>query len=345
MGKNKAKKPKKAKTVFLYPDVGEVNVFLKESGMGINFPEGLRNPTKMLGPGQGNDGVQTITPKYTGCDHDGSKLVFKLGGKKLFASSWQGLDEYSGNWDLIIDLADNVRPKSTVQGFVKTISSPRFKELEGFVVPTETKIVPSEILSLNWPDMSAPKATLNFWQQLWDMLPATTVVACVGGHGRTGTCLCALLIVNGYSDMEAMELVRKEHCKKAVESFPQEEYLYRIYVEFLEKSLETARFDGDAVLVESLEKTLVEAQASKPKQATSKGSKSWGWSGTQEAPWSMDIMPAEESMISLVYLGHKYTKDCTAVECYDSSCTIKSHQAWVRDYSSINNIAAKYLGI
>lgn len=51
-------------------------------------------------------------------------------------------------------------------------------------------------------------------------------VGCIGGHGRTGTILAALVqVMTGEKD--AIEYVRKNYCKKVVESHEQVEWLHK----------------------------------------------------------------------------------------------------------------------
>jgi hypothetical protein len=51
-------------------------------------------------------------------------------------------------------------------------------------------------------------------------------LGCIGGHGRTGTILAALVkVMTGEKD--AIEYVRKNYCKKVVESNEQVEWLHK----------------------------------------------------------------------------------------------------------------------
>ena len=117
--------------------------------------------------------------------------------------------------DLLIDCGADV----SNNGFVKTCP-PGFELLRTF------GIVPN-VLKLDWIDRSAPPVGWEFWRALRNMFqPKWNVVACcIGGHGRTGTCLAALLIEDGMSAKDAIEQVRTVHCKDAVESQVQEWYL------------------------------------------------------------------------------------------------------------------------
>jgi len=50
-------------------------------------------------------------------------------------------------------------------------------------------------------------------------------IACMGGHGRTGTFVAALMIREGWAVTDAMAYLRGGYCTKAVESKAQEDLL------------------------------------------------------------------------------------------------------------------------
>lgn len=82
---------------------------------------------------------------------------------------------------------------------------------------------------IDWPDYGVTTLPLAFWQDLLAYMEAgklDLLVFCVGGHGRTGTAVASILIVAlGYSAEKAIDWVRTNYCKKAIESVTQEEYL------------------------------------------------------------------------------------------------------------------------
>jgi len=53
-------------------------------------------------------------------------------------------------------------------------------------------------------------------------------VGCIGGHGRTGMVFAAL-VVEMLGDLDAITYVRKNYCKKAVETTKQVEFLNKLY--------------------------------------------------------------------------------------------------------------------
>lgn len=188
------------------------------------------NGYKGLHYGSGNTGGTTAT--YVTCSHPGDTVIFEHEGKQLFASNNHSLKEMSGKWDLIIDLANII--SNTDNSFVKPGQLGKFDALKAY---TPSNKLPSEVLRLNWPDMGAPLCTLDFWLTLWKILPAKSVIACMGGHGRTGTCLAALMIAAGVDYFQAVKDVRSIHCHKAIESMAQMKYLHTLYITLLERQL------------------------------------------------------------------------------------------------------------
>lgn len=86
---------------------------------------------------------------------------------------------------------------------------------------------------VRWPDMRAIDhetldVLLSFMHTELEQ-GHTLEIGCIGGHGRTGTLAASVLI--GLYDMaatDAIDYVRKNHCKKAIESTSQEKMLYEL---------------------------------------------------------------------------------------------------------------------
>ncbi len=81
-------------------------------------------------------------------------------------------------------------------------------------------------------DMAAPEDPVAF-RKLVEWVRGELVAGrkihcgCIGGHGRTGTFLAAL--VSTYGEKDAIGYVRKNYCKKAVESTSQTKFLVQHY--------------------------------------------------------------------------------------------------------------------
>lgn len=91
-----------------------------------------------------------------------------------------------------------------------------------------------DVIDIHYPiqDMGAPKNVAEFkqmvtWLALQLSLGKKLHVGCIGGHGRTGLLLAALLAECG--DTDAIHTVRKVHCKRAVESKDQIDFLVKHY--------------------------------------------------------------------------------------------------------------------
>ena len=82
-------------------------------------------------------------------------------------------------------------------------------------------------------DMEAPANTARFKKMItWlctQLHEGKTVhVGCIGGHGRTGTVLSAI-VAEALEQADAVQYVRKHYCKKAVESKAQMQFLMKHY--------------------------------------------------------------------------------------------------------------------
>ena len=86
-----------------------------------------------------------------------------------------------------------------------------------------------QYILVNWPDMGVVPLVLlsrlvNF--VLRQPRGRKIEVGCLGGHGRTGTLLSALVMAaEGKSALDAIKEVRRRYCEKAVESSAQLELL------------------------------------------------------------------------------------------------------------------------
>jgi hypothetical protein len=88
------------------------------------------------------------------------------------------------------------------------------------------------VIRIQWPDGGVPRLSPLFWHRLADFLELqnkTVVVTCMGGHGRTGTCLailCGIYRIHGTSDIG--EFVRSRHCSHAIETYSQVDYIEEV---------------------------------------------------------------------------------------------------------------------
>lgn len=318
-------------------------------GVVIELPKAVKEG----GHNYKNYGQQSMANAYSGnghssnswqmdrCDHTGDKIVFEWNGKKLYAANNTGLKEWSGKWDLIIDLAGIVQ-LSSPSTFISSSAPGRFRPLKEFI-DTNVKKLPSEYLRLNWTDMGVPPVTLDFWIHLWDMLPEKTVICCFGGHGRTGTCLGSLMIAAGIDYYSAVETIHKDHCSKAIETPGQEAYLHKLYVEYLNRKLKTAEQAGNQAEIVDVKEDIEFAAKNPPGW----GSKSSGHSfqpdnnsggptvyyavgAKNNASDSSELGKALASGLPVKTVGTTvYVKECCKTGCYKSTCDNQQHVDWV----------------
>ena len=89
-------------------------------------------------------------------------------------------------------------------------------------------------LYVGWPDFGV--VTVDILTQAIDwVIPYVhnrqdiIEIACIGGHGRTGTFLGALLIHEGWAANDAIQYIHGRYCTKAIETLGQEDLLHEYY--------------------------------------------------------------------------------------------------------------------
>lgn len=271
--------------------------------------------------GWGNQPTKT----YKHCEHKGDVVIYTFsdGGKALYAASSHGLNERSGQWNLIIDLANVVRT-GWIRAFIESPGE-KWKGLKKFV--KQAAPLPSEHLKLDWPDMNPPPVTLDFWLTLWELLPEKSVICCFGGHGRTGTCLASFMIADGVSYYDAVSHVRSTHCAKAIESMTQEIYLHDLYVEYLKRALAIAT-EAEKPAVEE---RLAYAVTHIPNAADSYGEKQPKHTPKAATTAPVVMGPALDHEISGIRHvgGRDYYQTCVSPVCKSLNCSLPLHQGWV----------------
>lgn len=359
---------------YMLPVDGENNV--------IKLHEGLKSGNAFDSISSGTKGSLASSSSYQDGyvyekhNHPGDKVIFEANDKKLFASNSTSLREWSGNWNLIVDLAGVVQIPN-VTPFVSNSAPAKYRELSKLTY--KEKELPSDILRLNWTDMGVPPVKLNFWDKMWDLLPEKTVVCCIGGHGRTGTFLTAMMIAQGYDYWDALEHVRKEHCSKAVESVNQEKYLHGIYVERLERELKVAISCNDEDQIKQLAEDLTYAKDNVPSyqsNTATKGGSSYSvgfphQNGDGTKPFKdygvgtlirfyspgqqhSDVTPgsdlaeaiATKRPVKTVQEGKGpqtiYVEECVDKGCNKLDCSLASHQDWIQWEYSMTSIEVQY---
>ena len=90
---------------------------------------------------------------------------------------------------------------------------------------------------LDWPDFGVPQDQATADEQIREAFARARAgqrveIACVGGHGRTGTVLACMAILVGVPAAEAVTWVRAAYCPRAVQE-PAQQYWIDRYSERL----------------------------------------------------------------------------------------------------------------
>lgn len=174
--------------------------------------------------------------------HDGVRIAFAGEGVELYGAS---LTAAEGNFnrvekgfDLVISLTFanfKIRKSKVVEG--EYLTSVGYKEL------TKITVDVPEVLRLHWQDYGVPDLDEDFWNRLARVIRKKgqdrlrrrkgkgvyrVMVHCMGGHGRTGTCLSILANKVIGIEGDLVEQVRKAYCNHAVENKSQIEYVEKM---------------------------------------------------------------------------------------------------------------------
>lgn len=142
-------------------------------------------------------------------------LVVQIGNISYYGAGRSEAMDFDG--DFVINL-------SGVSNIMRT---------EGMKDLTDLIQYPFEEIMVPWPDFKLPKVEPEFWEAAHQFSKdkgwTDVCVHCMGGHGRTGTALASLIIVNaGKSALEAVDIVRQNYCDMAIETLEQCMYLQQL---------------------------------------------------------------------------------------------------------------------
>jgi hypothetical protein len=89
---------------------------------------------------------------------------------------------------------------------------------------------PWEHAKVQWPDFGVPSDLDALRERLSAVLARAKAgdrveIGCLGAHGRTGTALACLAIVDGHAPDSAVAWVRTNYCERAVETSEQEAFV------------------------------------------------------------------------------------------------------------------------
>ena len=89
-------------------------------------------------------------------------------------------------------------------------------------------------VALDWPDFGVPRDRDRATREIRAAFERARAgqrveVACIGGHGRTGTVLACMAILAGVPVAEAVEWVRANYCRRAVQEPAQQYWIERYW--------------------------------------------------------------------------------------------------------------------
>jgi hypothetical protein len=159
------------------------------------------------------------------CDH--WRQSFKLkAGLAVFASAWMDRPDRqrllnSEGFEGPADIGFYLDPR---WGSDHLLVSP------GWNPPFARRATASGIVIFPWPDYGTPRDMKLLKTSLRWLLREVgrgkiIEIGCMGGHGRTGTVLALLLVLQGVSPTQACRQVWKRYCSEAIESQRQIEFI------------------------------------------------------------------------------------------------------------------------
>lgn len=174
-----------------------------------------------------NSGTLPVSNKSTGynwnaltCQHYAEMPVFETGKLRIFAAT-SNTARWIKDAAFFINCSDFGHNRDAIQ------APAGFESLGEY----NTSI---PMLSIPWPDGSAPEVKPKFWNALARLLvqkiEGDVIVYCLGSHGRTGTALACLRLQFApfITAQQAIAEVRRAHCPDAIETDSQIDYIYTV---------------------------------------------------------------------------------------------------------------------
>lgn len=164
-----------------------------------------------------------------------------------------------GEVDVVIDLAPRVAGYSGGTYAVSGLYSGPIMKLKGFdehlkrVVDKEKEYTKDQVIfEIEWDDMGVPPFRKLFFEEFAAALEDGSrgflenhgrkrkiLVMCAGGHGRTGTLLATLALINNIipGDKDVLKNMRLMYCENCIETFSQAELIVQFCKESFTFSL------------------------------------------------------------------------------------------------------------
>ncbi len=166
--------------------------------------------------------------KENSCRHDPT-LICQIDGVRFYGASRIRLNARTlaqVKADLLINLTDFSLYDQSKQ-LIKQAPE-HWNELREYIEPNRV-----EEIMIDWPDTGVIRAGQLFWTEFFRLIKdnqkQNVVVFCIGGHGRTGTCIASFMtVILGIHSGEAIQAIRDGYCKGAFETKEQEDYVSNI---------------------------------------------------------------------------------------------------------------------
>ena len=159
------------------------------------------------------------TPKYTQCWHHMTPFTFKSYEYDSYTVHLSGSSAISHD--------PGVKELPTVGVYM---DDTWLQDRLASNTNTEVDLSQPASLYIGWRDFDSLDVALLEEAIEWlmpylDRPDSIIEIACMGGHGRTGTYLASLMVRLGWGPTDAIEYIRNNYCKKAIETKPQEELI------------------------------------------------------------------------------------------------------------------------
>jgi hypothetical protein len=117
------------------------------------------------------------------------------------------------------------------RGLGRPLPSGPVPEFALYLLGDQPPPVPWDARWVRWPDFRLPADrgdARDALREAWERAATERVeVACHGGHGRTGTALACLAVLDGVPSRDAVAYVRERYSPRAVETLWQRRYVTR----------------------------------------------------------------------------------------------------------------------
>lgn len=189
--------------------------------MGATHVLGTWSPTTTW-PGAKKGSGRLLFPD---CRHWRQRFELQ-GGLHVFASAWLDKPREPGG-----------RPRPSFKGqpdigfyLDSRWASESLLVSPGFNPPFVKGIKFPRLVLYPWEDWGVPEDLRMFRRALrWILTEARrekrVEIACMAGHGRTGTALACLLVIQGLSPSRAISRVKSRYCEEAIESRKQLDFI------------------------------------------------------------------------------------------------------------------------